>query len=135
MKTRELTKEQFDSLPKYEGKYLHYSFVVGIALYKEQKYLIANMPATGETLVGSDTVIANMVGYYGINEVGKPVDSQEWKVSDGQTTVIRSSNRVISQKLPKGTKYLVVKPISVVDDVVNQGTLAVHYPDVGYPSI
>lgn len=136
MNIRELTKEEFEKLTVYPGKYLHISSVTEEKVtYEEQTYLLTYSPNVGEMLAGKDTIIAHMVKYYDISETGSPVDSGTWKVSDGHTVLIKDQNRFTSQTLPAGTKYIVVRSAMEMGDWVDPGTLAVRYPDVTYPSI
>lgn len=136
MNIKELTKEEFEKVPVYKGKYLHISSLREEKVsYEGQTYLVMDTMATGKMWVPKDVVIAHMVGYYDISETGKPVDSGEWKVSDGHTVLIKDHNRFTSQALPKGTKYIVVRSAMDMGGWVDTGTLAVHYPDVKYPSI
>ena len=136
MNIKELTKEEFEKLTVYPGKYLHISSVTeGKASYEGQTYLFTYSPNVGEMLAGKETVIAHMVKYYDISETGSPVDSADWKVSDGHTVLIKDQNRFTSQTFPVGTKYIVVRPAVEMGDWIDPGTLAVRYPDVRYPSI
>lgn len=136
MNIRELTKEEFEKLTVYPGKYLHISSVTEEKVtYEGQTYLLTYSPNVGEMLAGKDTTIAHMVKYYDISETGSPVDSGTWKVSDGHTVLIKDHNRFTSQTLPAGTKYIVVRSAMELGDWVDPGTLAVCYPDVTYPSV
>lgn len=136
MNIRELTKEEFDTLPTYKGKYLRVSSILNEkARYNDETYLMMFAVTTDLQLVKKDTIIAHMVKYYDISENGSPVDSDTWKVSDGHTVLIKDQNRFTSQTLPAGTKYIVVRPAMEMGDWVDPGTLAVRYPDYPYPSI
>lgn len=136
MNIRELTKEEFEKLTVYPGKYLHISSVTEEKVsYEGQTYLVTYSPNVGEMLAGKDTVIAHMVKYYDISENGSSVDSDAWKVSDGHTVLIKDQNRFTSQTLPSGTKYIVVRSAMEMGDWIDPGTLAVRYPDVTYPSV
>lgn len=136
MEIKELTKEEFEQFPVYKGKHLHISSLSEEKVtYESETYLVMDSMATGKMWVSKDTVIAHMVGYYDISETGKPVDSEEWKISDGHTVLIKDRNRFTSQILPKGTKYIVVRPAVDMGGWVDTGTLAVRYPDVKYPSV
>lgn len=136
MKIKELTKEEFDKLPVYQGDYLYVSSISEEkVLYDGQTYLVMDTVATGRQLVTSSTVIAHMVSYYDISELGEPVGSNEWKVSNGHAVLIKDRARSSSQTLPAGTKYRVVRAAKQMGDWINPGTLAVRYPDVRYPSI
>lgn len=136
MKVRELTKEQFDKMPVYKGKYLHVSFVMEEkAIYDGQTYLIAYDHSSGEQLVGKDTTIAHMVKFYDLDEAGETVTLDEWKTSNGRTTLIKDSNRFTTQTLPAGTKYALARAATVVDGLTSAGTLAVRFIDVAYPSV
>lgn len=136
MNIRELTKEEFDKLPIYKGKYLHVSSILKEkASYNDETYLMMFAVTTDLQLVKKDTVIAHMVKYYDISEIGSQVDSGDWKVSDGRTVLIKDQNRHTSQTLPAGTKYLVVRSAMEMGDWIDPGTLAVRYPDVTYPSV
>ena len=136
MNIQELTKEEFEQFPVYQGKYLHISSLLEEKVsYEGETYLAMYSMATSNMWVSKSTVIAHMVGYYDINETGKPVDSAEWKISDGHTVLAKDRNRFTSQTLPKGAKYILVRPAVVVGGCFDTGTLAVRYPDVTYPSV
>lgn len=136
MKTRELTKEEFEKMPVYSGKFLNVSSVAEEKVsYDGQTYLTMYSPNTGEQLVSKDTTIAHMVKYYDIDEPGTPVNSEEWKVSTGNVVLIKDQNRFVSHTPPAGTKYIVARCAMEMGGWIDPGTLAVRYPDVSYPSI